>query len=147
MAAAEDLADASSGVEGVDDQPEPEQAATALDPDSTSPVDLADNEDPSAAAVAGSATDGSDDTARTRRVSVFDLDERIDGYGRQIYVESIRSNGEPKVWYLLKHDVIVKFEFRGSHINAKRLGPPPWLPARDHEEPDAQTQLAPSSHA
>jgi hypothetical protein len=64
---------------------------------------------------------------RTR--SVYDLEERVDAYGRTIYVEESEENmGKPKVWYEFNaQGVLTRRDRRPSGIYSTYLGKSPYI--------------------
>jgi hypothetical protein len=62
-------------------------------------------------------------------VSVYDLKRGVDGYDREIFIESEdESTGKPKVWYQFnKQGIKVRYEFKNFGFSTSYLGSSPYL--------------------
>ncbi len=66
--------------------------------------------------------------ASLRRRSVYDLERDINGYGREIWVESRYNDGRPSIWYEFdSKGRKIRRERDAIGINLKTLGPGPYL--------------------
>ena len=67
--------------------------------------------------------------AALKRRSIYDLKSSLDGYGREIFVESEMSPGRPKVYYRVeKHGNISRVEYRFPGWLVSSIGKSPYLP-------------------
>jgi len=66
--------------------------------------------------------------AALRRPSVYDLERDINGYGREIWVESRWPTGKPVIWYEFdRKGNKIRRERDALGITVKTLGPGPYL--------------------